>query len=73
MKIYVAAVKVLKKKEIQDQTQFTTEIGGKTSLSLVKFSFPVTRLMPYYAETGYSHPLHRLTLWVTLLTANFLG
>ncbi len=29
MKIYVAAVR---KKERQDETQFTTKIGGKTSL-----------------------------------------
>jgi hypothetical protein len=62
MKIYVAAMKALKKNEIQDETQFTTKIDGKTSLSpsffcFVRLSFPVTRLMPYYAETGCSHPL----------------
>jgi len=32
VKIYVAAVEALKKKETQDETQFTTKIGGKTSL-----------------------------------------
>ncbi len=32
MKIYVAAVEGLKKKERQDETQFTTNFGGKTSL-----------------------------------------
>ncbi len=32
MKIDVAAVKVLKEKEREDETQFTTKIGGKTSL-----------------------------------------
>jgi len=32
VKIYVAAVEALKKKERQDETQFTTKIGGKTSL-----------------------------------------
>jgi len=32
VKIYVAAVPALDKKETQDQTQFTTKIGGKTSL-----------------------------------------
>jgi hypothetical protein len=35
VKIYVAAVeafKALRKKERGDETQFTTEIGGKTSL-----------------------------------------
>jgi hypothetical protein len=40
----------------QDETQFTTKIAGKTSLGpssfvrFVKFSFPVTRLMAYYAS-----------------------
>ncbi len=28
MKIYVAAVEALRKKERQDETQFTTKIGG---------------------------------------------
>ncbi len=32
MKICVAALEVLMKKERQDETQFTTKIGGKTSL-----------------------------------------
>jgi hypothetical protein len=32
VKIYVAAVEALKKKERQDEAQFTTQIGGKTSL-----------------------------------------
>jgi hypothetical protein len=32
VKVYVAAVKVLQKKERNDETQFTTKIGGKTSL-----------------------------------------
>jgi hypothetical protein len=32
VKKYVAAVEVLRKKEIQDETEFTTKIGGKTSL-----------------------------------------
>ncbi len=63
MKIYVAAAEALRKEDKQDETQFTTKIGGKTSLGpklfcFVKFSlFPVTRLMPYYAETGHSRPL----------------
>ncbi len=63
MKIYVAAaVEALRKKERQDETQFTTKLVEKTSLGsqlfpFVKFSFPVTRLMPYYAETGCSRPL----------------
>jgi hypothetical protein len=50
------------KKERQDETQFTTKIGGKTSLGsqlfrFVEFSFPITHLMAYYAETGRSRPL----------------
>jgi hypothetical protein len=32
VKIYVAAVEALWKKERGDETQFTTKIGGKTSL-----------------------------------------
>jgi hypothetical protein len=63
--IYVAAaVQALGEKETQDETQFTTKIGGKTSLAgsqlfrFAKDSFPVTCLMPYYAETAQS----RLTL-----------
>jgi hypothetical protein len=32
VKIYVAAVEVPRKKERGDETQFTTKIGGKTSL-----------------------------------------
>jgi hypothetical protein len=63
VKIYVAAaVEALRKRERQDETQFITKIDGKTSLGsqlfpFVEFSFPVTRLMPYYTETGCSRPL----------------
>jgi hypothetical protein len=32
VKIYVAAAEALKKKERQDETHPTTQIGGKTSL-----------------------------------------
>jgi hypothetical protein len=32
VKIYVPAVEALRKKERGDETQFTTKIGGKTSL-----------------------------------------
>jgi hypothetical protein len=32
VKIYVAAVEALRKKERVDETQFTTKIGGKNSL-----------------------------------------
>jgi hypothetical protein len=61
VKTYVAAEEAPRLKERQDETQFTTKIGGKTSLGpsflLSQISFPVTRLMPYYAETGRSRPL----------------
>jgi len=35
VKIYVAAVEALMQKERQDKTQYTTKIGGKTSLGLI--------------------------------------
>jgi hypothetical protein len=61
VKIHVAAVEALKKKERGDETQFTTNNGGKTSLGTVisfcKILFLVTHLMPSYAETGHSRPL----------------
>jgi hypothetical protein len=60
MKIYIVAVEALRKKKRPHKTQFTTKIGKKTfvsqSLPFVKFSFPVTRLMPYYAEIGRPRP-----------------
>jgi hypothetical protein len=37
VKIYVAAVEALRKKERQDETQLTTKIGGKTSLGPTYF------------------------------------
>jgi hypothetical protein len=61
VKIYVAAVKALSDNERGDETQFNIKIGGKTSLgascSVCKFSFLVKQFIPYYAETGRSHPL----------------
>jgi hypothetical protein len=32
VKVYVAALEALRQKERGDETQFTTKIGGKTSL-----------------------------------------
>ncbi len=43
VKIYVASVEALRKKETGDETQFTTKL--------------VEVLMAYYAETGCSRPL----------------
>jgi len=58
VKIYVASVEeALMKKERQDETQFTTKIGGSQLFHFVKFSFPVMCLMAYYAETDCSRPL----------------
>ncbi len=37
MKIYVAAVEALRKKERGNETQFTTKIDGKTSLGFSYF------------------------------------
>jgi hypothetical protein len=37
VKIYVAEVEVLRKKERQDETQITTKIGGKTRLGASYF------------------------------------
>jgi hypothetical protein len=37
MKIYVVTVHVFKKKETQDEIQFTIKIGGKTNLGLGYF------------------------------------
>jgi len=37
MKIYVAAVEALRKKERGDEAQFTTKISGKASLGLRYF------------------------------------
>jgi hypothetical protein len=39
MEIYVAAGEELKKKERQDETQFTTKMGRKTSLGPSYFTF----------------------------------
>jgi hypothetical protein len=61
LKIYVAALEALRKRETGDETQFPTKIGGKlvcvSSIWFCKISFPVTHLMPYYAETGRFRPL----------------
>jgi len=47
VKIYVAAVKALRKKEMQDETQFSTKIGGKTRFGSQLFSLvKVSSLVP---------------------------
>ncbi len=47
VKIYVAAVEALMKKERGDETQFTIKIGGKTSLGLSYFV--LQHFIPCYA------------------------
>jgi NADH:ubiquinone oxidoreductase subunit 6 (subunit J) len=75
VKIFVAAVEALRKKERGDETQFTTKIGGKTLwvpvILFPKISFPVTHMMSYYAETAHSRPPNRLTLRITLLLSGW--
>jgi hypothetical protein len=66
VKIYVATVQALRKKETQDETQLITKIGEKTSLGLSYFRF-----IPSYAFDALScpnwpfSPSNRLTLWIT--------
>jgi uncharacterized membrane protein len=55
VEIYVTAVEALRKKERQDETQFTTKIG--VVISFCKIFIAITLLMAYYAETGRSRPL----------------
>jgi hypothetical protein len=48
LKIYVAAVEALRKKEIGGETQFTTKIGGKTSLG-PSYLF---RIVKFHSQLG---------------------
>jgi hypothetical protein len=54
-------VKVLREKEREDKTQFSTKLVEKLVCVLVilfsKILFPVKHVMPYYAEIGRSRPL----------------
>jgi len=50
VKIYVASVEALRKKERGDETQFTTNIGGKGGLGPSYFWFQASsRLLPVEA------------------------
>jgi hypothetical protein len=61
MKIYVAGVEALRKKERGKKLSLPLKLVEKVVwipiISFCKISFPVTHLMPCYAETGRSHPL----------------
>ncbi len=57
--MYVATMEVLGKKERQDETQVHHQNWWKNQFGsqlfrFVKFTFPVMRLVLYYAETGCS-------------------
>jgi hypothetical protein len=60
VRIYLTGMEALRKKERQDETQFTTKIGGKLVwvrvISFCKNIFLFTRLMPYYVKIARSHP-----------------
>jgi hypothetical protein len=51
VKIYVAAVEALRKKERQDETQFTTKIDGFLSF------IPSWMLIYFFAVKNKSHPV----------------
>jgi hypothetical protein len=62
MKIYIAAaVQAFRVNGTQDEIQFTTKIGGKTSLGpSYVFDALLCRKWPF-------SPHNRLTLWITLI------
>jgi hypothetical protein len=74
MKIYVAAVEVLRKKERQDETQFTTKICGKSSLGssyFVLYNFHSRLCYTFDALLCRNWPFsspNRLTVPMTSLT-----
>jgi hypothetical protein len=62
LKIYVVAVEALKEKERGDETEslspkLVEKLIWVPVISFCKISFPVTHLMPYYAETDHSRYL----------------
>jgi hypothetical protein len=72
VKIYVAAVEALQKKERQDETQVTTKIGGKKLvwipvISFCKIFIPSYMFDALLCQNWPFSPHNCLTLWVTLL------
>jgi hypothetical protein len=69
LKLYVAAVQALRKKETQDETQFTTKTGRKTSLGPSYFLSLKKQFIPNYAFDALLcrnwpfSPLNRLRLY----------
>jgi hypothetical protein len=64
--MYIAAEEALPTKERGDETQLSLlpklveKLVWVSVISFCKISFPVTHLMPYYVETGRSHPLIKI-------------
>jgi hypothetical protein len=52
--IYILSSKVKENESTVDFLQFESE--QRLPMGMSKFSFPVTHLMPYYAETSHSRP-----------------
>ncbi len=73
MKIYVAAVEALRKKERQDETQFTAKIGGKTNLGpsyfISKIFIPSYTFDALLCRNWSFSPPNPETLQITLLYA----
>jgi hypothetical protein len=72
MTIYVAALEALRKKKRQDETQFITKIGGKTSFSLsylfCKIFIPSYMFDALLCRNWQFSPPNRETLQITLMT-----
>ncbi len=71
MKIHVAAVRALMEKERQDETQFTTKIGGKTNLGC-KILIPSYAFDVLLCQNWPFSPPNRMTLQTTLIFTLFL-
>ncbi len=65
MKIYVAAVEALRKKERGDEIQFTIKIGGK--LVWIQLFIPSYVFDALLCPNWQFSPPNRLTLWLTLV------
>jgi hypothetical protein len=66
VKLYEATVQALWKKETQDETQFTTKIGGKSSLGPSYFLFITSYAFDALSCRNWPFaPSDRLTLQIT--------
>ncbi len=73
VKTYVAAVQALRKKETQDEFQFTTKIGGKTSLGpsyflFVKFHSQLRVWCPIMLNFSLPPKLVEKLVWVPVIS-----